>query len=85
MTHSIKTQDHGEQNRTMKKLALQLIEFYQKRIGIFRRPNCVFYPSCSEYAKQAVEKHGALTGSKMAFFRILRCHPWQENHIDPVQ
>ena len=44
----------------------------------------MFFPSCSEYGKQAVEKYGALKGSALAILRILRCHPWQKNHIDPL-
>ena len=68
------------------KLFLQkLISFYQKYISVFIKRNCVFYPSCSEYTKQAIEKYGALKGSYLGFFRILRCHPWQKNHIDPVK
>ena len=46
------------------------------------KPSCVFYPTCSEYAKQAIEKYGVLKGFYLGFFRILRCHPWQKNHID---
>ncbi len=68
----------------LKKYFLKLIDFYQKNISIFIKPSCVFYPSCSEYTKQAVEKYGILKGSYLGFLRILRCHPWQKNHIDPV-
>jgi len=61
------------------------ISFYQKNISVFLKPGCVFYPTCSEYTKQAIEKYGALKGVYLGFLRILRCHPWQKNHIDPVK
>ena len=92
MTHSKKSQafgsetqarrGHGEQNRTM---IVSLINFYQKNISVFFKPSCIFYPSCSEYAKEAVNKYGVLKGSHLALRRIFRCHPWQKNHIDPVK
>lgn len=75
----------------MKKTAITLINFYQKYIspdtGIFTLKKgftCVFYPRCSEYTKQAIEKYGVMKGSSKGFVRILRCHPWQKNHIDPL-
>lgn len=61
---------------------LKLVSFYQKYISPFMKPRCVFFPSCSEYTKQAVEKYGTLKGFYLGFFRILRCHPWQKKHID---
>ena len=64
------------------KLPISLINFYQKHISPLKRPSCVFYPTCSEYTKQAVMKYGALKGIYMGFKRILRCHPWQKEHID---
>ena len=64
------------------KLPISLINFYQKYISPLKRPSCVFYPTCSEYTKQAVVKYGALKGIYMGFKRILRCHPWQKEHID---
>lgn len=68
----------------MKNLFIYLINFYQKRISIFKKPSCVFYPTCSEYTKQAISKYGTLKGSFMGIKRIFRCHPWQKNHIDKV-
>ena len=65
--------------------SVKLINFYQKYISIFKKPSCVFYPTCSEYTKQAIEKYGVLKGIYLGFRRILRCHPWQKNHIDPVK
>jgi hypothetical protein len=46
--------------------------------------NCRFAPSCSEYAREAVEKYGALKGSWLAVKRILRCHPYHPGGYDPV-
>jgi putative membrane protein insertion efficiency factor len=66
----------------LKTYFLKLINFYQKNISIFIKPSCVFYPTCSEYMKQAIEKYGVLKGSYLGFLRILRCHPWQKKHID---
>ena len=68
----------------LKTFSLKLISLYQKYISVLLRPSCVFYPTCSEYTKQAIEKYGVLKGSYLGFLRILRCHPWQKNHIDPV-
>ena len=64
--------------------SVKLINIYQKYISPFIKPSCVFYPSCSEYAKQAFHKYGTLKGFKLSLLRILRCHPWQKNHIDPI-
>ncbi|MBP7006573.1 MAG: membrane protein insertion efficiency factor YidD [Candidatus Pacebacteria bacterium] len=69
----------------MKNIFIKSIEFYQKRISIYKKPSCVFFPTCSEYTKQAIVKYGVFKGSFMGFLRILRCHPWQKNHIDPVK
>jgi hypothetical protein len=46
--------------------------------------NCRFYPTCSHYAKEAIETHGALKGSWLAIRRIGRCNPWNEGGVDPV-
>ena len=76
----------------MKKLIILLIIFYQKtispdtgflkKIGFFKKQVCVFYPTCSEYTKEAINKYGALRGILKGFLRIFRCHPWQKKHID---
>ncbi len=65
-----------------KELSLKLIDFYQKYISRFKKPSCVFYPTCSSYTKEAIQKYGPLKGFYLGFRRILRCHPWQKNQID---
>ncbi len=71
----------------MKQLLLALIRFYRESISPLRPPCCRFIPSCSTYAMEAVQVHGALKGSALAIWRILRCHPFHKdkNYIyDPV-
>lgn len=69
----------------LKRYSIKFVSLYQRYISIFFKPSCVFYPTCSEYTKQAIEKYGALKGIYLGFLRILRCHPWQKKHIDPVK
>ena len=68
----------------LKIYSTKLINFYQKNVSIFLKSSCVFYPTCSEYTRQAIEKYGLLEGCYLGFLRILRCHPWQKNHIDHI-
>jgi putative membrane protein insertion efficiency factor len=68
----------------MKLLLLALIRFYKYVISPFLGRSCRFYPSCSEYAAEAVEKHGAFKGASLGLKRILRCHPWNPGGFDPV-
>ena len=66
----------------VKKLALKIIKFYQVFISPNLGQNCRFYPSCSEYTRQAIEKYGVLIGSWKGVKRILRCYPWARGGID---
>lgn len=68
----------------MKKLILKMIRFYQKYISPMSPPTCRFYPTCSQYAIEAVEEHGAIKGGYLATRRILKCHPFHEGGFDPV-
>ena len=61
-----------------------LIRGYQLAISPFFGPRCRFYPSCSHYALEALEAHGALRGIWLTLKRISRCHPWHEGGFDPV-
>jgi len=60
------------------------IRIYQVAISPFIGPRCRYYPSCSQYAAQAVLKHGPLRGTVLALARLLRCHPWSAGGVDPV-
>jgi putative membrane protein insertion efficiency factor len=61
-----------------------LIRGYQLAISPLLGPSCRFYPSCSHYAIEAIETHGAVRGSWLTIKRISRCHPWHEGGFDPV-
>lgn len=69
----------------MKKVVINLIRFYRKNISPLRNPCCRYVPTCSQYAIEAVEKHGAFRGSLMAVWRILRCNPFSKGGYDPVK
>ena len=68
----------------MKKFLIAGIRFYQKYISPYKRTKCPYIPSCSQYGLEAIEKHGALIGSMLAVWRILRCNPFSHGGIDPV-
>ncbi|MBR5652711.1 MAG: membrane protein insertion efficiency factor YidD [Prevotella sp.] len=65
-------------------LLLLPIRFYQVCISPLTPPSCRFTPTCSEYARQALVKHGPFKGLYLAIRRILRCHPWGGSGYDPV-
>lgn len=72
----------------MKKLFIFLINWYQKNISLWltdKNINCKFYPTCSEYTKQAIEKYGAVKGCSKGFFRIIRCNPFSKGGYDPLK
>lgn len=60
------------------------IVFYRLIISPLFPPSCRFYPSCSEYARDALETHGAVKGIWLTIRRLSRCHPWGSSGIDPV-
>ncbi|MBL8539787.1 MAG: membrane protein insertion efficiency factor YidD [Burkholderiales bacterium] len=68
----------------MSRFLVGLIRLYQLVLAPLFPVSCRFAPSCSEYARQAVLKHGALRGGRLAATRILRCHPWHPGGFDPV-
>lgn len=71
----------------MKKLLIWLITGYQKYLSGLKSKTirCKYYPTCSEYTKQAIQKYGALKGSLKGFYRILRCHPFSKGGYDPLK
>ncbi|MCM1543754.1 MAG: membrane protein insertion efficiency factor YidD [Ruminococcus sp.] len=68
----------------MKKILLWLIRFYRRHISVHLPPMCKYYPTCSCYAVEAIETHGALKGGLLAAWRILRCNPLSAGGYDPV-
>ncbi|MBP5154440.1 MAG: membrane protein insertion efficiency factor YidD [Lachnospiraceae bacterium] len=69
----------------MKRILVSLIRFYQKFISPLKGAGtCKYLPTCSEYAAEAIERHGALKGSLLALRRILRCNPFSRGGVDPV-
>lgn len=68
----------------MKYIVLGLIKFYRKFISPLFPPKCKYYPTCSTYALEAVRRFGAVRGTALAVWRILRCNPWSLGGIDPV-
>lgn len=69
----------------MKTLAILLIRGYQRIISPMFPPTCRFYPTCSAYFIQALEKYGFFKGSYLGIRRILRCHPWNPGGHDPLK
>ena len=68
----------------MKRLLLLLVQFYRSWISPLLPPSCRYYPTCSAYAMEAIERYGAWRGGWMALRRILRCHPFHRGGYDPV-
>ena len=68
----------------MKSILLKMIRFYQKHISPLFPARCKYYPTCSQYAVEAITKYGAVKGSLMAAWRILRCNPFSKGGYDPV-
>ncbi|HTZ53868.1 MAG TPA: membrane protein insertion efficiency factor YidD [Candidatus Acidoferrum sp.] len=61
-----------------------LIRIYQLTLSKLLGPRCRFYPSCSQYAAEAIQKHGAIRGIALALARVARCHPWHPGGVDLV-
>lgn len=66
------------------RILIGAIRFYQAAVSPLTPPSCRYTPSCSAYAKEAIEVHGALHGGWLALRRVLRCHPWGGYGYDPV-
>ena len=72
----------------MKKLIIKIIEWYQKHISLWLHQKhimCKYYPTCSEYTKQAIQKYGVIKGGFLGFLRILRCNPFSKGGYDPLK
>lgn len=70
--------------RLIANILILSIRFYQLAISPMLPPSCRFVPTCSQYAIEALRKHGPLKGSWLTLRRILRCHPWGGSGYDPV-
>ena len=69
----------------MKIILIKIIRFYQKYLSALKgRATCIYTPTCSQYAIEAIEKHGVLKGGLLAAWRILRCNPFSKGGYDPV-
>lgn len=69
----------------MRKLALGALRLYQLVVSPLLPPACRFYPSCSQYAYEAMASHGVGRGGWLALRRLLKCHPWHPGGYDPVR
>ncbi len=69
----------------LKDIAIKMIRFYQMTLGNVLPPSCKFYPTCSNYAIEAIKKYGVLKGGAMSLWRILRCNPFSKGGYDPVR
>ena len=68
----------------MGRFLIAMLRAYQYLLSPWWGRQCRFAPSCSNYALEAIERHGALSGSWLALKRVLRCHPWHPGGFDPV-
>ncbi len=68
----------------MKRVLLGALRGYQYLLRPMLGANCRYYPSCSDYARDAIGRHGAVAGSWLAVKRVSRCHPWHDGGYDPV-
>ena len=72
----------------MKKILIKIINWYQKNISLWlesKNIRCKYYPTCSEYTKQAIKKYGTLKGVFLGILRILRCNPFSKGGYDPLK
>lgn len=74
----------SEGTRVVRRVFKAPIHVYRKFISPLKPPTCRFYPTCSEYALEAIERHGAVKGGWLAAKRIARCHPFNPGGFDPV-
>lgn len=72
-------------DHVLKKMAIGLVRFYRKYISPMKKPSCIYIPTCSQYAIEAIEKYGFFKGGFMSLMRILRCHPFAKGGYDPVK
>ena len=66
------------------KLLIGMIDIYQRFFSLLLGSNCRFYPTCSNYLKEAIQLYGPVKGMVLGIVRLRKCHPWHEGGIDPV-
>ena len=74
----------GPETRPAAAVLIALVRCYQWLLRPLVAPSCRFAPSCSDYAAEALARHGAVAGALLALRRIIRCHPWHPGGFDPV-
>ena len=72
-------------DKMIKKILLFMIKIYQKGISPYLGRRCRFYPTCSEYSRQAITKYGAVKGTYLTVKRLLKCHPFHKGGYDPLK
>src|SRR3954449_12765632 len=82
--HPNGTLKQKEATLLLKRAMLGIIRFYQIAISPLKPPTCRFYPTCSHYGMEAVQRFGAVKGGWLAMKRILKCHPFHPGGFDPV-
>ncbi|MSA03854.1 membrane protein insertion efficiency factor YidD [Lactonifactor sp. BIOML-A3] len=73
-----------QKGRKMKTILIKMIRLYQKYLSPLKRTRCPYIPTCSQYGLEAIQKYGAVKGSMLACWRILRCNPFSHGGYDPV-
>ena len=68
----------------MKRILIALLRFYKRHISPLLPNACIYTPTCSEYAMEAIQKHGVIKGTGLAIWRLLRCNPFMKGGYDPV-
>ena len=68
----------------MKYIMIRMIRFYQKYLSPLKSTKCPYYPTCSQYGLEAIQKYGAVKGGLLALWRILRCNPFSKGGYDPL-
>ncbi len=77
-------EERDKRTSTMAKCLLGAISFYRKYVSPLFPPSCIYSPTCSEYALEAIRRYGAGKGTWLAFKRLLRCNPFHKGGFDPV-
>nr|WP_330382098.1 membrane protein insertion efficiency factor YidD [Thermotalea metallivorans] len=71
--------------KLLKELLVWMVKIYRRYISPLKRPSCRFYPTCSQYALEALGKYGALRGTLLILKRIVKCHPFHPGGYDPLK